>query len=168
PGLFLAGWQANGIITLRTGFPFTLNGGNLNNGGESRPDRVADGRLDSAASRQRWYDPTAFRRTDCNIPRRADLCHYGSAGDGILTTPGSRNFDVSLYKNWQIKPLGEAGRFQFRVEMFNTFNTPQFGQPNGISFASQDSIVPDGPRDGEIRSLRVPMRIIQFGTKFYF
>ena len=167
-GFLIAGWQANGIVTMRTGFPFNLGGGNLNNGGESRPDRVADGRLESAASRQKWFDPTAFRRTDCNIPRRPELCHYGNMGDGSLTTPGARNFDLSLYKNWKLKPLGDAGRFQFRAEFFNTFNTPQFGQPNGIGWATLDSVVPDNPRMGEIRSLRLPMRIIQFGAKVYF
>jgi hypothetical protein len=168
PRVLLAGWQANGIVTLRTGFPFNLNGGNLNNSGESRPDRIADGRLGSSATRQRWFDPTAFRRTDCNIPGRADLCHYGNAGDGILTSPGARNFDLSTYKNWRIRPLGEAGKLQFRAELFNAFNTPQFGQPNGISWSSLDSVVPDGVRDGEIRSLRLPMRIIQFALKIYF
>jgi TonB-dependent receptor-like protein len=167
-GGFLGGWQANGIVTMRTGFPFNLTGGNLNNNGESRPDRVADGRLGGDATRQRWFDPLAFRRTDCNVARRADLCHYGSAGDGILTTPGARNLDLSVYKNWRITPIGEAGRLQFRAEFFNAFNTPMFGQPNGISFNTAETVVPDGPRDGEIRSLRLPMRIIQFGLKLYF
>jgi hypothetical protein len=43
-----------------------------------------------------------------------------------------------------------------------------FGQPNGISFQTVDSVTPDGPCDGEIRSLRSPMRIIQFGLKIRF
>jgi len=37
----------------------------------------------------------------------------------------------------------KAGRMQFRSEFFNAFNTPQFGQPNGIGWVSNDSIVPD-------------------------
>ncbi len=167
-GTALAGWQANGIVTMRSGFPFNLGGGNLNNGGESRPDRIGDGRLGDAATRQRWFDTSAFRRTDCNIPRRGDLCHYGSAGDGAINTPGARNFDLSVYKNWRLSPLGEAGRLQFRAEFFNFFNTPQFGQPNGISWSSLDAVVPDGVRDAEIRSLRQSMRTIQFGIKLYF
>ncbi len=167
-GVLLAGWQANGIVTFRTGFPFNLNGGNLNNSGESRPDRIADGRLGSEASRQKWFDPTAFSRTECNIPRRPELCHYGNAGDGILNTPGAQNFDLSLYKNWTLTGLGEAGRLQFRAELFNTLNNPQFGQPNGIGWATQDSVIPDALRMGEIRSLRQSMRIIQFGLKVYF
>jgi hypothetical protein len=64
--------------------------------------------------------------------------------------------------------LGEQGRIQFRSEFFNLFNTPNFGQPNGISFTTTSSVTPDGPRDAEIRSLRNPMRVIQFAAKIYF
>ncbi len=176
-GAVLAGWQTNGIITLRTGFPFNVFGGGLNVGSGAaggganagaRPDRVADGRLGSQATRARWYDPTAFRRTECNNASRPDLCHYGNAAAGILNTPGLRNLDLSLFKNWKLPPFGESGRLQFRAEFFNASNTPQFGQPGGISWTSIGAVIPDGPRDAEIRSLRQPMRIIQFGLKVYF
>jgi hypothetical protein len=129
---------------------------------------VADGRLGKAATRQRWYDITAFRRVDCNINGRPDLCHYGNAAMDAMVSPGAQNLDLSVYKNWRLPFLGEQGRFQFRAEAFNAFNHPNFGQPQGISFSSLTSIIPDGPRDGEIRSLRLPMRIIQFGAKLYF
>ncbi len=167
-GVLLAGWQMNGILTLRTGFPFNVAGGNLNTGSGTRPDRVADGRLFGQAVRERWYDPTAFRRTDCNIPNRLDLCHYGNSGNMPLVSPGQRNVDLSLYKNWKITPLGEAGRLQFRAEFFNISNTPQFGEPSGIGFATLDSVIPDAPRMAESRSLRLPMRVVQFGMKLYF
>jgi hypothetical protein len=164
----LGGWQTSGIITLRTGFPFTVNGGTLNTGNASYPDRVADGRLGGQATRQLWFDPTAFRRTDCNIPGRLDLCHYGNAAPDALISPGAKVFDLSVGKNWRIAPLGEQARLQFRAEAFNAFNTPQFGRPNNLGWASLDSIVPDAPRVGEIRSLRLPMRIFQLGLKLYF
>ena len=164
----LGGWQVSGIISIRTGFPFTPAGGNLNTGSSTRPDRVGDGRLDGAATRKLWFDPTAFRRTDCNIPNRLDLCHYGNAGNGILVSPGSQNLDMSIGKNWKIGKLGEQGRLQFRGEAFNALNTPQFGLPNGLAYAGLDSIVPDAPRVGEIRSLRNNMRIFQVALKLYF
>ncbi|MCC6858905.1 MAG: TonB-dependent receptor [Bryobacterales bacterium] len=167
-GAFIGGWQVNGIVTMRTGFPFGLTGGDINTGQTTRPDRIADGRLGDAATRQKWFDPSAFRRVSCNIPGRLDLCHYGSAGDGIMVSPGASNLDLSLYKNWKMPFLGEQGRLQFRSEFFNFSNTPQFGVPNGLSFSTTTSIVPDGPRMGEIRSLRLPMRVIQFGLKLYF
>jgi hypothetical protein len=166
----LGGWQASGIVTMRTGFPFSLTGGNLNTGmGPSYPDRLADGRLPrDQRSRQLWFDPTAFRRTDCNIPNRPDLCHYGNAGNGILVSPGGNEWNLSVGKNWAIPRLGENGRIQFRGEAFNAFNTPQFGRPTGIGFTTLDSIIPDGVRQAEIRSLRSPMRIFQMGLKVYF
>jgi hypothetical protein len=160
------GWQASGIVTLRTGLPFSVSGGNLNTGVSStRPDRIADGRLGSDAARALWYDPTAFRRTDCNIPNRLDLCHYGNAGNGILVSPGTKMVDLSIAKNWVFR---ERARLQFRGEAFNALNTPQFGTPNGLSYAGLDSVVPDAPRVGEIRSLRQPMRIFQVALKLYF
>ena len=55
-----------------------------------------------------------------------------------------------------------------RSEFFNALNTPYFGQPNGIGFATNDSIAPNAARMGEIRNLRTPMRIIQFGMKLFF
>ena len=165
----LGGWQTSGIATLRTGFPFALTGGNMNTGGSaSYPDRVADGRLFGAATRQLAYDPAAFRRTECNIQSHPELCHYGSAATDVLTTPGLHSFDLSFGKNWAFSPIGEKGRLQFRAEAFNIFNTPQLGQPNGLGWVSSDSIIPDAPRVGEVRSLRQPMRIIQLGLKLYF
>ena len=64
--------------------------------------------------------------------------------------------------------MGERFSLQFRSEFFNAFNTPYFGQPNNIGFASANSIVPDAAQMGEIRSTRTPMRIIQFGLKLFF
>ncbi len=163
----LGGWQSNGIISIRSGFPFTINegAGDLNLGnGPARPDRIADGRLDNP-NRQLWFDPQAFRRATCNIPSRPDLCHYGTAAYNLFSGPGQHNIDFSLFKNIS---LTERFRLQFRSEFFNFFNTPFYGDPNGIGFATNDSIVPDGTRMGEVRGLRNPMRIIQFGLKLFF
>ena len=102
---------------------------------------------------------------NCNIASRPDLCHYGNSGRNIMTSPGQRNIDFSLFKNFA---LTERAKVQFRAETFNGFNTPYFGQPNNLGFVSLNSITPDAPRVGEIRSLRASMRVMQFGLKFSF
>jgi len=160
----VGGWQSNGIVSIRSGFPITIGGGNLNNGGSARPDRIADGELENP-TRKQWFDPLAFRRVTCNIPGRLDLCHFGNAGVNIIEAPGQRNLDFSLFKNFNVT---ERYKIQFRSEFFNAFNTPYYGNPNGIGFATNDSIVPDGVRMGEARGLRNRMRIIQFGLKLFF
>jgi hypothetical protein len=117
----------------------------------------------TGTGRNTGYFP--FSRVTCNIPNRQDLCHYGSGGYNILESPGQRNVDISLYKNFRFT---ERVMLQFRSEFFNAFNTPYFAQPNLVSFLTPNSIVPDGARMGEVRTLRTPMRIIQFGLKLFF
>jgi hypothetical protein len=165
-GALLNGWQINGIVALRSGFPITITqSSDLNTGTPSyhpvRPDRVADGRLDNP-TRQLWFDPNAFRRVTCNIPNRLDLCHFGNSGTGIIRGHPQRSFDASVFKTFSIR---ERARLEVRGEAFNSLNTPWFGAPNGLSFRTNTSLVPDGPRIGEIRSLNAPMRILQLGAK---
>ncbi len=168
-GALLKGWQTNGILSLRSGFPWTptVGSNDLNTGGDGtpvRPDRLLDGRLEDP-TRSLWYDPSAFQRVNCNIASRPDLCHYGNAGRNIMTSPGQRNIDFSLFKNFVVT---ERVKVQFRAEAFNATNTPYFGQPNNLGFVSLASVTPDAPRVGEIRSLRAAMRVMQFGLKLSF
>jgi hypothetical protein len=161
----LGGWQTNGILSLRSGFPVTITqGGDLNTGGSVRPDLIGNALLDSP-TRARWFNPQAFQRVTCNVAGRQDLCHFGSAGVGIIPSPGQKNLDFSVFKNF---PITESASLQFRAEAVNATNTPYFGNPGGISFSNVNSIVPDGPRNAEVRSLRTPMRIVQFGLKLFF
>ena len=166
----IGGWQTNGILSLRSGFPFTVlapsGRGDLNVGTDSlvRPDLIGNPGL-SNPTRKQWFDSQAFSRNICRIPERMDLCHIGSAGYNILDSPGQRNLDFSLHKNFNVT---ESMRLQFRSEFFNAFNTPYFGAPRGISYSSPTQLTPDGTRDGEIRTVRTPMRIIQFGLKLFF
>ncbi|MGH9680801.1 MAG: hypothetical protein ACRD4Y_12695, partial [Candidatus Acidiferrales bacterium] len=54
----------------------------------------------------------------------------GNAGRNILIGPGLLNLDFSVYKNNYIKRISEVFNIQFRAEMFNILNHPNFGPPN--------------------------------------
>jgi hypothetical protein len=116
----LGGWQVNGIVYWRTGLPFTViqPPAMLSTGVLNRPDRIGDGAATDPSVEQ-WFDTAAFQRT-------ADATGtFGSAGRNILRGPGQSNVDLSLVKATRF------GRVQseLRIEAFNLFNHPQFGQP---------------------------------------
>ena len=76
PGVLLKGWQTNGIVSLRTGFPFTATvpAGDLNTGNDGspvRPDRLQDGRRRLPYAGSFGLIRSAFQRVTCNIPSAA-------------------------------------------------------------------------------------------------
>jgi len=163
----LGGWQSNGIISLRSGFPLTIvNPRNDLNVTDSniRPDLVGTAQLGNP-TRKLWYNPQAFQRVTCDIPDRQDLCHFGNNGYNNIDAPGQVNADFGFFKNFAIT---ETMKVQFRWELFNALNTPYFGSPGGIGFSNTNQLTPDGSRNGEIRRTNTPMRIQQFALKFFF
>lgn len=174
------GWQTNGIITLRTGFPFAVTQGAIINTANTpvRPDRAGSGALSNPTVNQ-WFNPDDFRLVSCSDASIPERCKYGNSGNAILEGPGFSNVDFSLFKNF---PIAERVKVQFRGEFFNLFNTPLFGRPNvalntgggflptrradgSLNFPTQSGFV-RGP--GAITGLVAPMRNIQFGLKFIF
>ena len=64
-----------------------------------------------------------------------------------LRGPGLSNLDFSLFKNF---PVAEKVKLQFRAEVFNSFNHPNFGFPNtsiGSATAGVISSQVNLPRD---------------------
>src|SRR5690606_37771119 len=61
-GDIIGGWQSNGIVSVRSGFPFNVTqGGDLNTDGPVRPDRLENGKLENP-TRALWFDTGAFQR----------------------------------------------------------------------------------------------------------
>ena len=184
------------FVVLRTGLPFSVTQNNTINTleGHVRPDLIGNPKLDNPTV-DKWYNPDAYRVVTCAQPGittgndpvavaagiarnsyLAQFCHYGSAGHAVLEGPGFKNVDFSLLKNIMFK---EKVKMQFRTEIFNIFNTPQFGIPaNGLNGApaflpaAANGAFPTqitasrGP--GAITSLVAPMRQMQYGLKLLF
>jgi len=85
---------------------------------------------------------------------------FGNSRPGLLRGPGQNNTDLSLIKNFSVRwPSDQAG-VEFRAEMFNAFNHPQFYDPN-LAFDSGSFGVIPGPT-------AVAPRIMQFALKLSF
>ncbi len=154
--LFLAGWQANGIITLQTGTPFSVTAGvnrSLSGGAGDRADLIGAGGVNTYGGESRgqfireYFDISRF-----TLPA---LGTFGTAGRNILTGPGLVNVDASAFKIFRAT---ETKSFEFRWEVFNLLNRPNFNNP--VSSVSSGTF-------GQITSAKDP-RIMQVALKFLF
>lgn len=133
------GWSLAGILSLRSGAPFSvLTGADTNVDGvtNDRANVVGNPVLDHNRSRNdvsnAWFNTAAFGRPD---PGRD-----GNAARNLLDGPGLRNVDLSLFRDFK---LWERMLFQVRGEVTNAFNFVNLSNPN----ASLNS-----PAFGTIRS----------------
>ena len=169
----VGGWRLSGLANLRSGRPFTIKAGS-NNGVIGGPrggglvsafaDCLKNGDLSDSATQtiDKWFDnvpgssyvaPTAPNPTKNN----AVEARLGNCGRNTLRGPDYINFDMGLARTFDY--FGEGRRLELRWEMFNMFNTPQFGLPqNDITNGSA----------GRISTLAGDPRVMQFALKFVF
>jgi hypothetical protein len=162
PQVLLAGWQWNGIFTAASGNPFSVLVGfdraraRFQAGSNpGRPDLVPGASTNPVlGGPDRYYDPLAF-----NLPEAG---FYGNLGRNTVVGPGLVNFDFSLGKNF---PLREGVRLQFRAEVFNLLNHPNFAIPSQRAVFSSTGRVGSA---GRITSTLTSARQIQFGLKLVY
>ena len=149
----LGGWQLAGIITLQTGSPFSPTTADNTGGaaGTQRPNVLRDWRVENPGPNQ-WFDRNAFCwQASCGL---APLT-FGNAGRNSLIGPSVKKWDFSLMKTFDVY---EEHRFQFRAELFNFTNHPNFFLPAGrVDQASGGTISQAGPG-----------RTVQIGLKYTF
>ena len=179
-GLWIPGWQLNGILALQSGQPFTPYssrrfgfGGDWNADG-NRNDRPNTPKVGNSISSERsdFVNPNAGifdipSSTPGQPPSLADRLEYfgvpelgtnGDLGRNTYEGPGFANVDFSLFKEVAEGMLSDEARLQFRVEFFNFFNRVNFFQP-GPDIGS--------PQFGRATS-SFDAREIQLGIKIVF
>jgi hypothetical protein len=134
-GKFVTGWQISGILTAQSGTPFTLSTGTLptflaNGFVGDFPDQIAPVKYDTR-NPDRYFDPTSF----VNPPNSPTLGFIGNAGRNTVIGPGLATLNVVFNKRTPL--AGERVHLQFRTELHNILNRPNFGQPNATLFNAQ-------------------------------
>jgi hypothetical protein len=87
---------------------------------------------------------------------------FGNLGRNIVIGPAFHNTDLSIIKNVQV---GSRARVQFRADIFDLFNHPNFGPPGNLV---------DSPNFGKITRTRLATgeagssRQIQLAVKAFF
>jgi len=125
------GWEISGITSALSGaalpITYTVQGvsdltGGVGAGVDTRVDLVCNPNLSRG-------DRTSLRAfaTECFAPPSASTNRVGTAVGDEVIGPGFLNWDFAFTKNI---PLGPAGRFQFRTELYNAFNSVQYSTVN--------------------------------------
>jgi len=118
-GKVLGGWQLEAVSTVRTGTPFTVTAANtsLNATGSTQ---FADCIAPPQELREiyTWYNKSTFA-----LPSSG---RFGTCGTDNVWGPGLIDLDGGVSRNFA---LTERFQLKFRVEMFNTANTPHHANP---------------------------------------
>ena len=131
----IGGWGLEGITTFQRGFPLQFSVSNNPIGtyafqGTLRPNAVSGcSKAYGGAIGDRLGingAKTYFNKTCFTAPANFTFGNEPRA-DNTLRTPGTDNWDMSLFKDFQIR---ESLTFNIRAEAFNLFNRVQFGSPN--------------------------------------
>ncbi|HET7209084.1 MAG TPA: carboxypeptidase-like regulatory domain-containing protein [Terriglobales bacterium] len=179
----LGGWSLAGVATFQSGQRLTivetnsLNAFGINTIGGDRAQLAAGCSNRSVmtsgnvtARLDNYFNASCFTLPPI-IGSDGFATGFGDAGNGGVTGPDQRNFDISIIKNI---PIRESKALEFRAEFFNAFNTPSFANPSlnaGTAGVDQVTGLPSwqpDPTFGSITSTSVAPRIIQFALKVYF
>jgi len=150
------GWQTGAIFTASTGIPTTpfIGGdplGLINNDAVVFPDYVpgcdpVNHSYRSNVSGSSYinlacYTPPVAPASIASDPTKCipytnttvtNTCQqlFGNAGRNSIIGPSSINLDFSVFKNFAVPRISETFNIQFRAEMFNVLNHPNFLLPN--------------------------------------
>ncbi|MGH3029119.1 MAG: TonB-dependent receptor, partial [Gaiellaceae bacterium] len=128
-------WQIAAIVQSQSGNPVNIVTSTSSVNGipnTVRPDITGPVRI--VGSVDRWFDTSAFVEVD----------RFGNLGRNVVIGPAFHNTDLSLMRNTR---LGGGLGLQFRVDVFDVFNHPNFGPPGNIV---------GSPTFGKITRTRLP------------
>ncbi len=173
------GWEVGTIVTAQSGNPLTvlINNNSFTGNFTLRPDII--GTVGTTGDPSEWYQNPSLcvpsATTTCSsgfvFPGTGNTpTHFGNLGRNTFTGPGVINVDFSILKNTKIS---ERLNLQFRTEIFDLLNHPNFGDPGPFGNTNLAAIV-GSSTFGIIRSTRAPTgdfgsaRQVQFALKLIF
>jgi len=159
-------WQMSGIFSAVSGSPFTVflgfdQAGTQQTAGQ-RPNLLPGHSSNPIlGTPTQWYDPSSF-----GVPA---VGTFGNLGKATLIAPKLVDLDYSLSKTARIPKISEQFAAQFRAEIFNIFNHPNFGLPdNTVLLQAPNGGATVSPTAGRITSTNTSSRQIQLALKFTF
>ncbi|HXE14413.1 MAG TPA: TonB-dependent receptor [Bryobacteraceae bacterium] len=164
----LDGWEISGISTFQTGEPKAISyslaksidlTGATGNGIDSRV--VLTGDVNSGATNGTWFNTSVVKAP---LPGYS-VNGIGNAARFSVYKPGLNNWDISLFKNFQLGS-NEARRLQLRFESYNTFNHTQFTDVDSAAIFNANNVQTNSDF-GYFTAAALARRLV-VGAKLYF
>ena len=180
--VFLRDWSTENFLLARSAPPvdlqdlnfFTFNAGLFAN---VRPDVVPGQPLYLYGPQfpgGKALNPAAFADPPAD-PTTGNPTRQGTLGRNALRGFGAAEWDFAIHRDF---PMGESRKLQFRTEIFNLLNHPNFGPPNngfggadfGIATQMFGQSLSRGTASGGLNPLYQigGPRSMQFALKFFF
>ena len=170
----VGGWRGNLVFLASSGYPVTIPCTiSTTSGSGCNANKTGEPLYPKNRTFNQWWNPAAFTNPPvATTLGQTDLSPLGGL-PGQIRGPYYRRADLSMFKEFPVK---ESQKFEFRAEIFNLTNTPNFSAPG---FTGGDAGVqpPPGVRSfnnanfGRITSMRNGQndeRQIQLALKYYF
>lgn len=155
----VGGWQLSTITTVQSGTSINPESWDSAGMGAGFPH---SNRLNCVAGMNPVAEnPTPDRYFVAEAFRNTVAGEFGNCGRNSLIAPSMWNIDASAMKDFR---FNERHALQFRLEMFNAPNHPQWGRP-AAAWGTQSAA--PAASFGRIRSTN-QLRQIQFALKYYF
>ncbi|HWN75672.1 MAG TPA: TonB-dependent receptor [Candidatus Udaeobacter sp.] len=165
------GWQLLNITTILSGPPFTVFSGiqqtSAGAGGTDRPDLLTMPDFSTSRTRREDYfglgdNNSSFFFIPINVPGGTgpNSGTFGTLGRNTFRAPGYRQFDFALIKNTPFGRRGKSdlGMVEFRAEIFNAFNTVNFGLPSNTVLGSGFGVI--SHTAGNSRQIQLSLKLI--------
>ena len=164
----LGGWQISGATFMRSGRPVSVVRTNdiagVGDGAFGQPVNLvgdinanANKEFSNGSDQNFWFNPAAFASPTAGT--------FGNAPRNLIYNPGEQQWDLALFKNFN---LGGTKKAQFRAEFFNFPNHPNWGSVQ-TGTLNGDILIAD-PSNGSFGRItsKTGQRDIQLSLRFIF
>lgn len=162
------GWSLSTVVTVQSGTALTIADTNSTNvygisedraqlsGACSKNEFVKAGSMESRLNG--YFNAFCFTNPPI-IGADGKGTAFGDSATGLVNGPGQANLDLAISRSIRLNWPVENSSIQFRAELFNALNHPQFANPD-VNFSSRTF--------GVINSTSVNPRIGQVAIKLIF
>ncbi len=140
----LGGWLVSGILSARTGRPFTVTQGNNNVGAGATGLPNLTGDPAGAETVEQWFNPAAYTRVTSGT--------FGNAGRNTLRGPGWLSVDMSLQRRIDMTDRVNA---TLRWDIFNVLNRANLGLPDSNIVNATAGVISNLAGDPRVMQLSI-------------